>query len=259
MKNLSLILLLIFLVLMTTACAKNKVQKYPGQIKPGTPEYHLNQGIFYLNAGNIDQAEKKFLLALKKNPNLMGAINGMGIVYLNKREFDKAIRNFRRVISLNPDFFDAYNYLGVIFTETNKYELAKENFLIAANAKKYRTPENAYANLARLELTQNKLDSAMRYVEKGLEKNRNFAPLYNLKGIIFESKKEYKKSLYYYEKALSMLTEDDVSYLINIGRLYSKMGEKNKALDILEKALSKAFSPHLKEQINKLIKEVEKM
>lgn len=259
MKNISLILLLIFLLLMTLACAKKKVQNFPGQLKPGSAEYYLNQGIFYLNAGNIDLAEKKLLLALGKKPNLVGAINGMGIVYLNRREFDKAVRNFRRVISLNPNSFDAYNYLGVIFTESDKYELAKENFLIAANAEKYRTPENAYANLARLELTQNKLDSAMRYVEKGLEKNKSFAPLYNLKGIIFESKKEYKKSLYYYEKALSLLTEEDVSYLINIGRLYSKMGEKNKALDILERALSKAYSPQLKDQINKLIKEVEKM
>jgi Tfp pilus assembly protein PilF len=244
---------------MTTACAKKKAQNYPGQLKPGSAEYYLNQGILYLNAGNIDLAEKNLLQALKKNPSLVGAINGMGIVYLNRREFDKAVRNFRRVISLNPNSFDAYNYLGVIFTETNKYELARENFLVAANAEKYRTPENAYANLARLELTQNKLDSAMRYVEKGLEKNKSFAPLYNLKGIIFETKEEYKKSLYYYEKALSLLTVEDVSYLVNIGRLYSKMGEKNKALDTLERALSKAYSPQLKDQINKLIKEVEKM
>ena len=259
MKNRRLIILLIFSLLMTAVCAKNKTRKYPGQLKRGSAEYYLNEGILYLNAGNIALAEKKLLLALKQKPDLVGAINGLGIVYLNTREFGKAVRQFRRVISLNSNFFDAYNYLGVIFTETGKYELAKENFLIAANAEKYRTPENAFANLARLEVTQNKMDSAMRYVEKGLEKNRNFAPLYNLKGIIFENRKEYKKSIYYYEKALSLLTEEDVSYLINIGRIYAKMGEKNKALDLLEKALPKALAPIIREQIKKLIKEVEKI
>lgn len=259
MKNRRLSILLIFLLLITTVCAKNKTRNYPGQLKRGSAEYYLNEGILYLNAGNNALAEKKLLLALKKNPALIGAINGLGIVYLNRREFEKAVRKFRRVISLNPNYFDAYNYLGVIFTETGKYELAKENFLIAANADKYRTPENSFANLARLEVTQNKMDSALRYVEKGLGKNKNFPPLYNLKGIIFENRKEYKKSIYYYEKALSLLTEEDVSYLINIGRVYAKMGEKNKALDILEKAIPKALSPQIREQIKKLIKEVEKL
>jgi tetratricopeptide (TPR) repeat protein len=239
-------------------CAKKQpVRNRPGQLKKGTPGFYLNEGNYYLNAGNYSMAEKKFRLALQKNPDLVGAINGMGIVHLHNRDFDRAVQNFRQVIRLSPNNYDAYNYLGVIFTETGRYELAKENFLIAANSEKYRTPENSYANLARLELSKNKLESALRYVDKGLEKNKGFAPLYNIKGAIFEKLKEYKKAIYYYEKALSLLTQDDVAYLINVGRVYALMGEKNKALDILEKALPKAYSPQLKQQINSMIKALE--
>jgi tetratricopeptide (TPR) repeat protein len=162
------------------------------------------------------------------------------------------------VINLNAKAYDAYNYLGVIFSETGKYELAKENFLVAANAEKYMTPENAYANLAMLEVKQNKFDSALRYADKGLEKNKNFPLLYNVKGIVYENREEYKKAVFYYEKALSLLTEDDITMLINLGRVQSRMGDKNAALDTLEKALGKALTPQLKEQIMSMIREVEK-
>jgi Tfp pilus assembly protein PilF len=258
MKTMQLIFVAILSFFIITGCGGNKVQSGPGQLKRGTPEYDFNEGIYYLNTGDIKTAEKKLALALKKDPTMVGAINALGIVFLNKRDFDNAIKQFRRVIQLNPKFFDAYNYLGVIFTETGKYELARENLLIAANAETYRTPENAFANLAALELNNNKPDSALRYVEKGLEKNKNFAPLYNLRGIVFENRKEYKEAIDSYEKALSMLTQDDATILINIGRAYGKMGNKKKALDILEKALSKAYLPQLKNQVIALIKELEK-
>jgi len=258
MKTMQLIFVSIFSFFIITGCGGNKVQSGPGQLKRGTPEYDFNEGIYYLNTGDIKAAEKKLVLALKKDPNMVGAVNALGIVYLNKRDFDNAVKQFRRVIQLNPKFFDAYNYLGVIFTETGKYELARENLLIAANAETYRTPENAFANLAALELNNNKLDSALRYVDKGLDKNKNFAPLYNLKGIVCENRKEYKEAIANYEKALSLLTEDDATILINIGRAYGKMGDKKKALDTLEKALSKAYIPQLKNQVNALIKELEK-
>lgn len=253
-----IIFTVIFSFFIMTSCSGNRVQDNPRQLKRGTPEYDLNQALFYLNAGDIKSAEPKLVSALKKDPNLVGAINALGIVYLNKRDFDNAIKQFRRVIQLNSKFYDAYNYLGVIFTEIGKYELAKENLLVAANAETYRTPENAFANLAALELNNNKLEAALRYVEKGLERNKNFAPLYNLKGIIFENRKEYKEAISNYEKALSLLTEDDPTFLVNIGRTYAKMGDKQKALDTLEKALSKTNIPDLKKQIVASIKELEK-
>lgn len=260
-RNISVYLFVfIFAILITTGftgCSKN-VKDTPGRMTPGSPEFYLGEAINYLNDGNMTMAEQKFKMALKKEPNMVPAINGLGIVYLNRREFDKAALHFRRVINLNAKAYDAYNYLGVIFSETGKYELAKENFLVAANAEKYMTPENAYANLAMLEVKQKKFDAALRYADKGMGKNKNFPLLYNVKGIVFENREEYKKAIFYYEKALSLLTEDDITLLINLGRVQSKVGEKNKALDTLEKALGKALTPELKEQIMSMIKEVEK-
>ena len=90
-----------------------------------------------------------------------------------------------------------------------------------------------------------------------MAKNRRFPPSYNIKGIILENQGKYKEAIEYYRKALSFLTEDDLTTLINIGRTYKKMGLKNQALDMLERALSKTTDQGVKNKIIKMIKEVE--
>lgn len=254
----SYLIVLLVLISILTGCKKKETVTYPWQIKPGSAEFFLNQGLFHLNSGQINLAEKKLLQAIKKKPSLKEALNGLGIVYMYKREFDKAIKYFKRVLNIDPTFIDIYNSLGLIYIELNKYELAKENLLIAANSDDYSTPENSYVNLAMLEIKHNKLNSAMRYVEKGIDKNRGFSPLYNLQGVIFENRKNYEEAVYSYKKALSLLTDNDVTILVNIGRVYSKMGEKDKALDKLEKALSKATNSKVKDEVRKMIKELNK-
>ena len=248
----------LIIIIFTVACKKNSGGNFlPGQVKPGSAEYIMNQGIFFLNEGKTDMAEKKLLAALKKKSNLVGALNALGIVYTYKRKFEKAIACFKKVTLIDPKFFDSYNSLGLIYTELGKYDLAKENLLIAANSQDYSTPENAFANLATLEIKQNKLNSALRYLDKGIAKNRRFAPLYNLTGIIFEQQNKFSEAIENYKKALSLLTREDISYLVNIGRTYAKMGHKSEALDVLEKALAMATSPMLKNQIKDMISRLE--
>ena len=246
------------MIILSFWCCKKEVNTSARRaVKPGTPEYTMNQGLFFLNEGNIDEAEKKLLAAIAKKPILQGALNGLGLVYMYKRDFQKSITYFKRLMRLNPAKADTYNNLGLIYSELDKYDLAKESLLRAANSREYRTPENAYVNLAMLEIKYNKIDSAKRYTNKAMAKNKNFAPTYNLKGIIAERENNYQEALAFYKKALSLLTEDDVNILINIGQVYLKMGDKGKALDILEKALSKAQSDSVKDYIRKLIKQTE--
>jgi type IV pilus assembly protein PilF len=230
----------------------------PSAKKRQEAQYLLSEGNLYLNTGKLDLAEDRLKGALKRIPNMMVAMNSLGIVYLKKRQFKKARVQFERVVGINPKFYDAYNYLGVVYMELGNYDRAKENLLRAANAEKYSTPENAYSNLAMLEIQKKRYDAALRYIEKGLLANPNFPPLCNLLGIVYENKGEYKKALIYYEKATSVLTEPEVTHLINMGRVYTKMGKKGKALDILEKALGKALNERMKKQIRTMIAEVER-
>lgn len=233
------------------------VNLFSAEVKMDSAEYFLNDGLMNLNTGNVDLAEKQLLKAIKKKPTLVDAMHGLGVVYLQKRDFKKSVEYFQKVVKINQYNYDAFNYLGVAYSELGEYMIAKENLLLAANAERYRTQENAFVNLAMLEIKQKRFDAALRYIEKGLEKNGRFAPLYNLKGIILENQGNLQEAMTWYEQGLSLLKEEDPSYLINISRVYIKLGQKEKALDMLEKALPKAYNDDMKKQIREMIKGLE--
>lgn len=239
------------------ACGGGKPHTVPGQMQPGSAEYLANEGVRHLNEGRLDLAEKSLLEALQKNPRLEPALNALGLVYAYRRDFAKAIDTLTRLIQISPQFYDAYNLLGTVYTEMGNYQQAKEKLLVAANAETYATPENAFANLAGLEIKFEKFDAALRYAEKGLLLNRRFAPLYNLKGLALENLNKPADALANYEKALSLTNTPDPGYLINSARVLSKLGDKKKALDNLELALGQARDAAQKAEIMKMIKILE--
>ncbi|MEI6614345.1 MAG: tetratricopeptide repeat protein [Chrysiogenales bacterium] len=254
MKKKYLYLGLIFFLL---ACGGRKPQTAPGQMQPDSAEYLVNQGVGHLNAGQLDQAEKSLLKALQKKPQLVPALHALGLVYVYRRDFVKAIDTINRLIMESPRFYDAYNLLGTIYTEQGNYQQAKEKLLLAANAEEYLTPENAFANLAVLEIKFEKYAAALRYAEKGLLLKRRFAPLYNLKGLALENMNELAQALENYDKALALLSHPDSAYLINSARVAAKLGDKKKALNNLELAMGNAQSPAQKAEIMKMIKELD--
>jgi len=239
------------------ACGGGKPRTAPGQLQPGTAEYLTNEGVSYLNRGQLDLAEGSLSAALKKNPRLVPALNALALVYVYRRDFPKAINTLNRLLQVEPKFFDADNLLGTVYTEMGNYDQAKEKLLVAANAEEYLTPENAFANLAVLEIKFGKFDSALRYAEKGLQLNRRFAPLYNLKGLALENLKQLADAADQYEKALALLTAPDPAYLINSARVAAKLGDKRKAMDQLELALGKTQDAAQKAEIVRMIHALE--
>jgi Tfp pilus assembly protein PilF len=244
-------------VIFSISC-KKEVRTIPDYLRKGTAEYYTNNGYKYLNEGSLDTAGEEFRIAVKKKPGLIKAVMGLGIVYLQQMKFEESLKIFSDVIRHNPSNADAYNFIGIIHTELGHYDKAKENYLIAANSPSYNTPENAYLNLALLEMKQNKLDSALRYIEMGLVKNSEFVQFYNLKGKIYEQKGFYKEAVYNYERALFLSMEKDINIRINVARGYIKMGQKIKALNLLEKMLGEAPPPQIRKLILEMIKLTEK-
>ncbi len=254
--NKKVILILITAIFFFSSCTK-KVKIIPEHLRKGTAEYHMSNGYNHLNRGSLNIAMEQFQKSLKKKPGLMRASMGLGIVYLKQMKFKESLKIFSEVAKHYPSNADAFNFMGIIHSELGNYEPAKENFLIAANSPHYSTPENAYLNLALLEMKFKNHDNALRYIEKGLVKNPEFVSLYNLKGTILEQKGFYKRAVYNYERALRLSKINDISIKINIARGYIKMGQKRKALNLLEQMLGEAHSAEVRKLITSMIKQTE--
>ncbi len=236
------------------ACGGKKPRTAPGQMQPGSAEYLANEGVAHLNGGRLDLAERSLTAALKKNPQFVPALNAMALVHAYKHDLPSAIEVLNRLLQINPKFYDAYNLLGTLYTEQGQYEKAKENLLVAANAEEYLTPENAYANLAVLEIKFSKFDSALRYAEKGLLLNRRFAPLFNLKGLALENLNRLPEAAENYSRALVLLSDPDPAILINSARVAARLGDRKTALDQLEVAMGRTKSEVQKAEIIRMIK-----
>lgn len=245
------------LILLFSACGGGKARTAPGQLQPDSAEYLANEGVGHLNAGRLDLAESTLLRALQKKPQLVSALHPLSLVYVYRRDFPKAIDTLNRLLLESPAFYDAYNLLGMIYTEQGNYQLAKEKLLLAANAAEYLTPENAFANLALLEIKYEKYSAALRYAEKGLLLNRRFAPLFNLKGVALENLNEFVQAQENYDKALALSIRPDATYLINSARVAAKLKDKSKALNNLEVAMGCAQNQAQKDEIMALINKLD--
>jgi tetratricopeptide (TPR) repeat protein len=148
--------------------------------------------------------------------------------------------------------------LGLIYAEKNNYEVAKENFLMAATAQEYRTPENAYANLAQLEIKFGHDEAALRHIEKGLTFNANFATLHALKANLLEKAGQTETAIATYERAINLMKEPEVGVVFRLAQLYLDTDKRNKAIVLLEDTLSKLTHSELKKEVVRRLAEIEK-
>lgn len=256
-RHIASTLLLLPLLLGGLACGKKAAPLLqPPKDRPGSANYLCSEGMRLLNSGDMAQAGNRFQAALAKDPNHADATLGLGIVHLNSREFESSLACFERLKQLTPDSLDVYNYLGIIYMELQRYDRAREHLLIAATSSKYETPENAYANLALLELKQNNLEAAMRYIGKGLEKKKSFALLHSLAGRVYQAQKKLPEALASYERASSILFGNDLGLLMQIARIHAQMGNRDKAMDLLESSLGKAGTDQERQAVLNLIAEI---
>jgi protein O-GlcNAc transferase len=248
--------LIALLCLLLFACG-GRQPKMPGQLTPDSPEYMFNEGLMLLNAGQLDQAEAKLKAALAKNPKLANVHHALGLVYTYRQEFPKAAACFEKAIELYPRYYDALNVLGMVYTEMGEYDKARANLLIAASAADYATPENAYVNLALLEIKFKKPDSALRYVEKGLLLNSRFAPLFNLRGNLLENEGKLEEALDSFERAADLQPEA-AEFTIRCALIMNQLGRKQQALDKIENALGKMKDPEEQKRLLQIMQEIEK-
>ena len=221
------------------------------------------KGVIHLSQNNFENAEINFLNSLKENNKFVDPLNNLIQLYLRKKDYIKLLFYAKKLIeidSLNPSF----NYkLGYALEQNNKVEESIEYYKncinlngkdklkalnnigsILSKSKKYKIANQYYLDALRIDqnnsLTINNLLS--NYLELRDEKNSD---------IFYEKAKNIDQNIIYFlynkveyliqknqiDDAIEILENNknkDLKFFIKLIRVYSLIGEREKAQNLFD-------------------------
>ena len=164
--------------------------------------------------------------ALKINENVAKAYYIKGSIYRESGDTTRAISSLQTAVEQDNKYLDAFYDLGVLFAaRRNPIALEYYNNVLRID------PANATANYAKAKLLQDlgKTDEAIKLYETILLVNRSCDNCYyNLGAIYLEIKKEPKKALEQFTKAIEINPNYVEAYFAR-GYTYSKLKDKESA------------------------------
>jgi TolB-like protein/Tfp pilus assembly protein PilF/predicted Ser/Thr protein kinase len=192
---------------------------------------------------DLAEAERNSLKALSLAPNLAESHTARGFVLSLASKYTEAEKEFREAIKLDPNLFDAYYLYGRACFANGEIEKSAELFRNAAELRKedFQSMLLLSQSLGLLGKPEERdtLLEGIRRARKQLEINPDDRRALSLVSGNLYDVGEKEEGFRWINRALK-LYPDDSGVLINAVCLFAKE-DKEKALDLLEKAVEKGF------------------
>lgn len=190
----------------------------------------VNNALEMAEKGYFIEGEKKLRTLLAANPDMDSIQFGLGVIYILQKRYDEALSHFDKAIKIFPYNVEAWFNKGVIHKE--KLEIEK---MIEAYQKvvEFGDINDSYV----VEATE-----MLRIIEKDLDKNNMTIDEFIIAGKKFKdgfdymNKREFWKAI---DRFLEVIGIDNchVQSYGNMGICYAFLGNKQKAIEALDKAI----------------------
>lgn len=182
--------------------------KFPFLTPADSVEAYLDRAQESFEKGDFQDAERKFIKAIEKDPHNEEAFDGLGKLYLAQKKNGEAIETYKFLTKHYPKNDGYFSKLGQSYHSQKLYDQAVEAY------------EQAIALSP---------DNANRYVNLGL---------------VLEAKKHLEEAILNYRKAVD-LENGNTHFLMVLAEALMKKDEREEAESILEKILQLEPTNHL--------------
>lgn len=190
---------------------------------------------------DLEAAEINSLKALSLAPNLSESHSARGYVLSLAKKHEEADREFNEAIKLNSNSFDAYYLFGRSYFSRGEIEKSVHMFQKASEVRRedFQSMLLLYQSLQILgkDKQQHTVKEGIKRARKQLTLNPADLRALTLGATSLFDIGEKNEAFEWMNKAMELYPED-ASVLINGTCLYAKAGDKQKALNLLEKAVN---------------------
>jgi len=197
----------------------------------------------YAELGRLVEAEETYKTAIRYKPSRWAGHSSLGAFYWRYGQLPKAEESFLQVIELTPDNNRGYSNLGAVYINMGRFDLAEPMLVKSIDIK---PTMRALTNLGTSYFYQKRYTDAMgmyktaiEYGDKSYITWANLADTYRHLPTYSNSKiaaEAYQHAIQLAEEQLIINPRDDF-LRSRLASYYSMIGNHNKALDEISKAL----------------------
>src|SRR5579859_875586 len=198
----------------------------------------------YEDLGNLAEAEKTYRRAISLRPNYWAPYNWLGVFYYNHARYDEAAKMFSQVVSHAPDNIHGYTNLGGIYLLQGRLNDAittlQRSVAIRPTYQARSNLATAFFQLRRFS------EAARQYEEALKLNDRDYEVWGNLGDAYYWAPGERDKAPGAYNKAIALAEQDfqvnsrDAKALGYLASYHAMLGEKAAALSNARQALALA-------------------
>ena len=198
-------------------------------------EVWLLKGLIESSQNNYNEAIKSFEKGISIENNHSEIYNALGSAYYNLKKTEQAIIAFKKSIDCDKKNLFPYKNLGIIYNSLKEYDYSIK-YLRKFIDKSETIDRDVLILISNSYVKINNFDSALNYLNKGLENNQEDIILLTEIASLHFKNKNYENSINIYTKTIKLIPNYAIGFN-GIGMAYNEMNNVREALINFDQAL----------------------